>query len=179
MDLRENACDGTGAPAFDLERVYQDHATPLRRWLTTRTRDADAADDIAQEAFARLTREVRAGRPPDEPGAWLYRVAHNLAASRGRHAAVAERHASWLATPQSVPGPETCALEDETRGLLGSILAELPRVDREAVVLAAMGHRGPEIARHLGRSDGATRTLLCRARARIRGRMLAAGYEPG
>jgi len=37
-----------------------------------------------------------------------------------------------------------------------------------ALILAAHGVTGPEIARHLGRTHGATRALMCRARTRLR-----------
>lgn len=167
----------TPVPLFDVEAAYLTHAAPLRRWLTMRVRDPEAADDIAQEAFARLIREVNGGRVPDQPGAWLHRVAANLSTSRGRRIGVASRHAGRLAAPQVEPGPETSAIDDEVRGLLDQLLAELPADDRRAVVLAAAGHRGPEIAERIGRSAGATRTLLSRTRARLRGRLLAAGYE--
>lgn len=162
---------------FDIEAVYRAHAAPLRRWLTARVRDPEAAEEIAQEAFVRLVREVNAGRTPDEPGAWLHRVGANLATSRGRRIKVADRYLGRLATPQVEAGPEASAIQDEVRELLDGLLAGLPSADRHAVVLAAVGHRGPEIARLIGRSAGATRTLLCRTRARLRGELLAAGFE--
>jgi DNA-directed RNA polymerase specialized sigma24 family protein len=39
--------------------------------------------------------------------------------------------------------------------------------------MAAYGVDGPAIANAIGRSQGATRTLLCRARARLRTNLLA------
>jgi DNA-directed RNA polymerase specialized sigma24 family protein len=47
-------------------------------------------------------------------------------------------------------------------------LATLPAPDRVALLMAAHGATGEEIARHLGRSHAATRTLLSRARAHLR-----------
>lgn len=166
-------------PPFAIEAAYEAHAAPLRRWLTARMRDPDAAEDITQEAFMKLVREVQLGRAPNDPGAWLHRVAANFATSRGRRITVADRHARWLVPPHVGPGPEVSVVEDETRTLLDEALADLPSTDRAAVVLAAAGHRGPEIATRIGRTDGATRTLLCRVRARLRVRLLEAGYEPG
>jgi DNA-directed RNA polymerase specialized sigma24 family protein len=40
--------------------------------------------------------------------------------------------------------------------------------------MAAQGATGVEIALHLGRSQAATRTMLCRARMRLRAAMLEA-----
>ena len=39
------------------------------------------------------------------------------------------------------------------------------------MVLAANGYRGREIAADLGRTELATRALLCRARSRLRARL--------
>lgn len=158
-----------------VEHAYAAHLDPLRRRLTALTRDPAAAEDLAQEAFLRLVVEVRAGRTPDQPGAWLYRVAQNLAMSRGRRLSVAARNGNRLQQPESPPSPEAMAIEAEDGVLLNRVLGELPAADRQALVLSAHGYRGQEIARTLGRSDGATRTLLCRARTKIRRRMVAAG----
>jgi RNA polymerase sigma-70 factor, ECF subfamily len=49
--------------------------------LTLYTSDPDLAAELAQEALARACRHWRRVRDMDEPGAWLYRVALNLANS--------------------------------------------------------------------------------------------------
>jgi RNA polymerase sigma-70 factor (ECF subfamily) len=158
-----------------VEQAYTAHLQRLQRRMTAVTRDPGAAEDLVQEAFLRLVVEVRAGRVPDEPGAWLYRVAQNLAMSRGRRLSVAARNYDRLARPESQASPEAIAIEAEDGRVLNRALGQLPTVDRQALVLAAHGYRGEEIARTLGRSDGATRTLLCRARTKVRDRMVAAG----
>jgi RNA polymerase sigma factor (sigma-70 family) len=158
-----------------VEQAYAAHHDPLQRRLTAVTRDPAAAEDLAQEAFLRLVVEVRAGRVPDQPGAWLYRVAHNLAMSRGRRLSVAARNGTRLADAERAPSPEAMAIEAEDSRLLNRALDGLAAADRQALVLAAHGYRGQEIARTLGRSDGATRTLLCRARTKVRERMVGAG----
>ena len=60
--------------------------------------------------------------------------------------------------------------------MLDSALAGLSLPDRTALVLAAHGATGQEIARRLGRSHAATRTLLSRARQRIRVAALEVAY---
>ena len=161
-----------------IEAAWTAHRAPLVRRLTALTRDPEVAQDLAQEAFLRLTREVEAGRVPDDPAAWLHRVAANLAASRGRHLTVVDRRVGELARPDSPPTPEALAVQAETSAALRSALDELSSTDRDALLLAAHGYRGHEIAASLGRSPGATRTLLCRARTKIRGRLQLAGFSP-
>lgn len=158
-----------------VEQAYATHLGPLQRRLTASTRDSGVAEDLAQEAFLRLITEVRAGRAPDAPGAWLHRVAQNLVMSRGRRLSVAARRDCELARPDSPPSPETLAIDAEDGRLLQVALDELGATDRHALLMAAHGYRGSEIARSIGRTDAATRTLLCRARSKVRDRMVAAG----
>ncbi len=94
----------------------------------------------------------------------------NLVASGARHAAVARRYAEKeAARPRSpVPSVEETVEDRERRAALGVALATLARADCEAIVLAAAGVPGARIATHLGRTEPAARTLLCRARGRLR-----------
>lgn len=163
---------------LDIEAIvgtaYLAHSGSLQRYLTSLTRDHASAEDLSQDAFERLMREVREGRVPDDIGGWLHRVGHNLAMSRGRRLSVADRHRSELVVSDCAPSPESLALAGEDRQAVGAVLKDLGDVDRQALILASHGYRGAEIARSIGRSEVATRTLLCRARARIRAQVLAA-----
>jgi RNA polymerase sigma-70 factor (ECF subfamily) len=159
----------TGDAANLVADAYQAYGSEIARFLTARTRDREAAEDLSHEAFVRLQTETMAGRPPDDVRAWLYRVAANLATSRGRHAQVAERYAPRLFRSDSTRSPEDVAVDRERDALLRAALARLDDRDRDVVLLAAAGVSGPELANHLGRTQLATRTLLCRARARLRG----------
>ena len=160
-----------------IELAFANHADAVRRALTRCVRDPVAAEDLVQEAFIRLVVEVRAGRTPEHIGPWLHRVGYNLAMSRGRRMAVAERHAAHVVRSDTEISPEAIALESERDAGLRAALATLGGVDRTALVLASQGFRTIEIARSIGRSDGATRTLLCRARTKLRGVILASNVD--
>ena len=162
----------------EIDRVvgtaYATYAGSICRYLTGITREVSTAEDLTHDAFLRLTVEVGAGRTPDDIGAWLHRVGHNLAMSRGRRLQVADRHVAELAQPQPAPSPESAAIHDEEGRAAADALKLLPLVHQRAMILASFGVGGPEIAQSIGRSQGATRTLLCRARARMRTTLLAA-----
>jgi RNA polymerase sigma factor (sigma-70 family) len=160
---------------WDVEAAYVAHAGALLRRLTATTRNPAVAEDLTQEAFMRLVIEVKAGRIPDDARAWLHRVGHNLAMSRGRRIAVANRRNVEIALPGSAPSPETLTLEAERESVLHDALAGLGATHQRALILAANGYRGREIAHSIGRTEGATRTLLCRARVKVKGMMLEAG----
>ena len=154
--------------------AYADHADALRAHLAAYTRDRAAAEDLLHETFVRLLTELGAGRTPQHLRAWLFRVGVNLAASRARHHGVARRRAPELARRDVVPSPEDELIEREAAGAVTRRLAHLPDDVRAALLLSAHGYSGAEIARHIGRSELATRSLICRHRSRLRDSAAAA-----
>jgi RNA polymerase sigma-70 factor, ECF subfamily len=173
--------DVTGARATQdayLDAVYRAEATALRGRLLAITRNAAIADDLVATAFVRLVAQVRAGEPPEDAGAWLYRVGYNLAISGGRRQVVATRAMPGLVDRRLGESPEDEVVRRERDGVVRGALAMLDDDDRELVLMAASGYRPVEIAGMTGRSSEATRTRLCRARGRLRGTLLAGGLVP-
>lgn len=162
------------ATAISVADAYDEHAPALRAYLRGATRDVAAAEDLVHETFVRLLVELLGGRAPIRVRAWLFRVAANLAASRGRHLGVASRRATDLVRRDVVPSPEDEVLDREAAIALRGSLAELPADVRIALLLAAEGFSGAEIAARIGRSEVATRSLICRYRGRLRARAVAA-----
>jgi RNA polymerase sigma-70 factor (ECF subfamily) len=154
--------------AISARVAYEEHADALRGFLAATVRDPAEAEDLLHEAFVRLLTEIAAGRAPDHPRAWLFRVATNLATSRARRRGVAARRASELLQRDVAPSPEEQLLEREAALAVHLRLANLPDDARLALLLAAHGFSGAEIARRIGRSELATRSLLCRHRGRLR-----------
>lgn len=157
-----------------VEEAWVEHHGSLFGHLLSRTRDPEVAEDLAQEAFLRLTREVRAGRTPDNIGGWLHRVGTNLIVSRARHTKVVDRFAPALLERDVEDSPEDEVLRRERDRLIHSALDDLSANDRRVIVMAAEGYAGPEIAQVLARTQAATRTLLCRARGKLRMRLTLA-----
>ena len=60
--------------------------------------------------------------------------------------------------------------------MLDDALAELDLDARTALVMAANGFKGIEIADAIGRSGTATRTLMCRSRLQLRQRLGSNGW---
>jgi RNA polymerase sigma-70 factor (ECF subfamily) len=156
------------AQAISASAAYAEHAEPLRAFLTGFTHDRAAADDLLQETFVRLLTESAAGRPPVHLRAWLFRVAANLATSRARRQGVAARRAPELIHRDVAPSPEEELLDREAALALRGRMAHLPESVRIALILAAHGYTGAEIGRHIGRTELATRSLICRHRGRLR-----------
>jgi RNA polymerase sigma factor (sigma-70 family) len=158
-----------------ITTAYEAHSRELYSFLAQATRNPEAAEDLLQEAFLRLTRELRDGRHPAQLRAWLYKVASNLVISRGRRQTTALR---WLARfgasealGPAVESPESGLLRREQASQLDTVLSGLGADARLGLLLSGEGFSGREIAASIGRSEAATRTLLCRARLRVRERL--------
>ena len=167
---------GSLDPSDLVVTAYDQYQREIHSFMAHSLRDPEAAADVTQEAFVRLLREARAGRTPDNVRAWLYRVCTNLVINRTRRARVADAfRRTWSGGEDAEDSPEWLALRQEQAAELRSELSHLSRDARVGLLLAANGFSGKEIAEAIGRSELATRTLLCRARIQLRERLAAAG----
>ncbi|WCM26345.1 sigma-70 family RNA polymerase sigma factor [Sphingomonas sp. QA11] len=72
---------GTGQARFDV--LYREQAPRLRRWLGARLRSSEEANDLVQDAFARLLGSG-ARESLRQPEAFLNRIVRNLLIDRSR-----------------------------------------------------------------------------------------------
>jgi RNA polymerase sigma-70 factor (ECF subfamily) len=159
-------------PKAQLDRefsdLYRSHLRDVYSYAYYRVGNHHDAEDLTEQTFLQAYRHFeRAQRESDgrplRP--WLIRIAHNLAANyyrdRSRRPQTPIDDATVLSAPHDT---ETVA---EGRAELQRIIAgihELPDDRREALIMRfALGMDNREIARALGRSDGATKVLLHRA----------------
>src|SRR3954454_21408976 len=119
--LVEVEAAATAAPLGHFGAVstaFEAYHAELYNFLRRSTRDEDAAEDLLQEAFLRLTREVDAGRTPEHVRGWLYRVPSTLVISRGRRRTTAF---AWIgrygreSVGEDVDSPEAGVLARERR----------------------------------------------------------------
>jgi RNA polymerase sigma-70 factor, ECF subfamily len=163
--------DGRAAKARldeDFSRLYRAHLRDVYSYAYYRVGNHHDAEDLTEQTFLqayrhyeRAMRESR-GRPLRP---WLIRIAHNLAANYYRDRSRRPQTALDDAAPLTAPHTTEGLVED--RDDLGRILAcvqELPDDRREALIMRfALGMDNREIARAMGRSDGATKVLIHRA----------------
>ena len=155
-------------------QATETHRPGLERYVRSLVRDSDEAADVVQEACVRLLVVARAEGLPDSPGAWMARVAHNLVVSNVRRRQTADRKAEHLVhEDDDVRSTEDTIVARERDVEVYRALAAARADDREAIVLAANGYRTREIADRIGRTELATRALLCRARGRMRATLAA------
>ncbi|MDX1448816.1 MAG: SigE family RNA polymerase sigma factor [Acidimicrobiia bacterium] len=120
------------------------------------------AEDLAQEAMTRVYRRWDRVATYDRPGAFARRVTINLASTRRKRDAVAERGRARLGTQHALPPPA------EPHDEVWRAMAALPPKQRAAVALFYLEDRPvDEIAEILGCSPSTARVHLHRARATL------------
>jgi len=128
------------------------------------------AQDISQEVFLKLYRNL--GKVAGESGLspWLYRVTVNAChdARRRRRPESPVEAAGQLAAAGN--DPQQAITEAERRRVVGLSLRMLPEKERAAIVLRDMeGLSTEEVARVLGSSEATVRSQISKARVKMRG----------
>ncbi|HEY6100632.1 MAG TPA: RNA polymerase sigma factor [Anaeromyxobacter sp.] len=174
--------DPTPISKAELDRefteLYRTHLRDVYSYAYYRVGNHHDAEDLTEQTFLQAYRHFeRALRESDgrplRP--WLIRIAHNLAANLYRDRSRRPESVLEDATIISAPHTTETLVEgrEELQEVLGQV-ANLPDDRREALIMRfALGMDNREIARALGRSEGATKVLLHRAIRQLEERMKA------
>ena len=151
-----------------FSELYRAHLRDVYSYAYYRVGNHHDAEDLTEQAFLQAYRHFdRARRESDgrplRP--WVIRIAHNLASNyyrdRSRRPQTTLENADPIATRH-----DTVAIaegREELRQVMVH-LDKLPEDRREALIMRfALGMDNREIARALGRTDGATKVLIHRA----------------
>jgi RNA polymerase sigma-70 factor (ECF subfamily) len=172
-----------------FELLLQKYRAPLISFLYRMVHDRETAEDLAQEAFLRVYRARKGYEPNAKFTTWLFRIATNLALNSlrdGRHRQMAvsleeqgETARPPLELPDPAPDAEQSLLERDRRRLVWQAVAELPERQRAAVLLHKYLELDyGEIARVLGCSESALKSVLFRAYETLRVRLAPLVGEP-
>ncbi len=152
----------------EFSELYRSHLRDVYSYAYYRIGNHHDAEDLTEQTFLQAYRHFERAQRESEGRPlrpWLIRIAHNLAANyyrdRSRRPQTPIDDASVLSSPH-----DTESLVEGRERLQRIIegVGELPDDRREALIMRfALGMGNREIARALGRSDGATKVLLHRA----------------
>jgi RNA polymerase sigma factor (sigma-70 family) len=163
VDVRATTL-GQVAEGLDFEGFFQAEYRGLVRALYLLTADQSEAEELAQEAMARVFERWDRVQTMESPGGYVYRVAVNLNRRRIRHLAVrARRLLAMRSDPEEPP---------ETRTDLADAISSLPRGQRQAFLLVEwLGMSAEEAGRILKIAAASVRSQAHRARASLRKRL--------
>jgi len=150
-------------PLFD--RLYN-----FAYWLT---RNADEAEDLVQETYAKALKGFGSFAEGTNFRAWIFRILRNtfLNSRSGLQAATVPLDAEGddSALPVEEQTPETILLDRASEKMLQEAIAELPVVYREVLLLCEVEEMSyQEIATALAVPAGTVMSRLSRARRALR-----------
>jgi len=152
----------------DFAELYRAHLRDVYSYAYYRIGNHHDAEDLTEQTFLQAYRHFeRAQREsngrPLRP--WLIRIAHNLAANyyrdRSRRPITQLEDAAILSAPHATE--DMVEGREEVKEVLAGV-SKLPDDRREALIMRfALDMDNREIARAMGRSEGATKVLIHRA----------------
>jgi RNA polymerase sigma-70 factor (ECF subfamily) len=164
-----------------FEELLRRHGAPLTNYLRRMLRESALAEDLAQEVFLRVYQARERYRPDARFTTWLYRIATNLAlnAIRDRKGEVpqaegesAEDGSGAARLVDSRPNVEQQLMQSDRERLIRQAIEELPERQRAAVILHKYQDVDyQQIAKVLGVSESAVKSLLFRAYESLRTRL--------
>jgi RNA polymerase sigma factor (sigma-70 family) len=174
-DLQHLQRYATTGDAHAFRELVQAHGAMVHATALRVTRDAAAAQDVAQETFLELAR--KAGSITQSVAAWLHRVSWNRACDVVRRETARKRVEEAMAetwhTDREATWPDIEPHVDAS-------LNELPNELREVLVLYFLeGQTQAEVARHLGRNQATVSRAIERGISAMREALRSRGVTAG
>lgn len=145
-----------------IKTLFTQYHTELKRYVAQKFGDASDAEDIVQDAFHNLLKVEKVDEL-ENPRAYLYQSAHNLALNRIRKIKYQESYASMQHSEEEARSPERFAQARSDLSAVQEKLSELPEKCREAFILHRVQAKSyQEIADELGVSISSVEKYLMR-----------------
>lgn len=158
----------------ELIEAYQ---APLQRLCGGYEHDVARREELYQEILLALWRALPSFRGDASERTFIFRVAHNVAATHVRQATRTPREGAQLSDEIEAPGAdadETLDARARIEKLLEAI-RHLPTLDRQIMMLYLEELPQQEIALVMGLSQSNVSTRLLRARKRLKSRVIGVG----
>jgi len=152
----------------EFSELYRAHLKDVYSYSYYRVGNPHDAEDVTEQTFLQAYRHFERAQRESEGRPlrpWLIRIAHNLAANHYRDRSRKPQTVLDETTPVAAPHTTEDIAEgrDELKRILEGV-TQLPDERREALIMRfALGMDNREIARAMGKTDGATKVLIHRA----------------
>ncbi len=162
----------------DVASLVREHSSLLFRVAFSVLRNSAEAEDVVQDTFFRVVQQKTLDQVL-EMKPWLIRIALNLALDRRRRTRPDQMDALFaegLVARETSADVALAEVQQIQRVLIE--MERLPKVERQVLLLSAVDElTTAEIGKVLGKSDSAVRSLLFRARTRLRERLEKGGIS--
>ena len=161
--------------------LYERHFDRVYSYLAFKLGSPTEAEDLAGQVFLKALESLGGYKWTGLPfQAWLFRIAHNLLVDtlrrRSRRLTAPLEHAAVLSDERREVDPETMLDEKLTREGLRSAVDKLTELQKQVIALKfAAGLPNAEVARLMGKSEGAVKALQHAALAALQRHLRRSG----
>ena len=152
--------------AFD--RLVLEHQERIRGFIYRATRDIDDTNDLAQEVFIKVYRNLHRFRGESEFSTWLYRIASNVLNTHFRK----RRFRDWipLSEREDIPAESPDGEQKEQFEELLKQLTKLSNQERQVVILRGLQELSvADTAGILNTTESVVKVAYHTARKKLRG----------
>ena len=169
MDCQSGgASEAVAAVSVSFDQAFVRHHRVVYRYAYALTHDTGLAEDVMQEVFIRLHRNLDKAQRGGLLRAWLLRVtaneSRNLLRGRSRARSRDEAFAAHLLQATGVAGPEERLVRQAEISQTQRALARIKEPMRSCLLLKHEGLSYKEIAATLDVNEASVGSLLARAR---------------
>ena len=150
--------------------LYDAHVDSVYRYLLYRVREPSDAEDLCSEVFTRAFANIHRYRWQGKSFlAWLYTIARNAVTDRRRRERPTVEIDTAFGLAEDGPTAHERAVHGEAVDALRGAVQHLTTEQQEVLVLRFVENRSSrEVAKMLGKNEGAIRALQFRALGRLR-----------
>ena len=148
---------------LSFEEFFHLERDRLFRVMFVITKNRQEAEDVSQDAFARVWERWGTVAAMENPAGYLHRTAMNLFRNRYRRASLAARRATGID-----PGPDVYEAVDDRQVALQALDALTPRQRAAIVLTEVLRYTAEEAGSMLGIRAATVRALHFQARSALR-----------
>jgi RNA polymerase sigma-70 factor (ECF subfamily) len=152
-----------------FKEIMQVHGQDVWNYAYFLTGKRDLADDISQDVFLSVFRNIGSYRGESSLRTWLFAITRNISRNYRRNAFFRRVVLmEWIDAGKTVSSAETQAMDAYVSNEIWQAVLQLPVKLREVLILDAKYEMtAPEIAALLGISVGTVKSRLARARKKV------------
>ena len=148
-----------------MEQIYKQYATTVYKFLLSKCRDEDLAEELTQETFYQAIKSIDHFDGRSQISTWLCAIARNILSSYSRKNKV---HEPLEDADIPVEGEESSVLNSMAGVELMRKLHSLPEPYREVMYMRVFGDLSfKEIGDILGKTDNWARVIYYRGKERL------------
>ena len=154
-----------------FSQIYDEHVDKIYRFVFFKVNSEAIAQDITSETFARLWKEIFLDKEIKNPSGFLYKIANNMVIdhyrTKDQNPSNLDNVAFMVADKEDIAGQ---AVQNDDMRQVRAALAGLKDEYRIAVSLYYIEQEPvSEVAKALGKSQGAARVAIHRGMKQLRG----------